>query len=961
MSKTTDIQARIAALFAPAAPDDSASSPHDGRIAIWHDPEGQFEAELSNLGLPEGVRLLIEEPDHLFELKCAINSFMDVTASEGEGAETGLGILLYRRRPARLPLEEVDWLADVECYAKSFQADWASLMLAELKALDTPEMRASVARHRAFLRKKSNVKALVKATSSVQGAPYIARSTSLLRPTSGSDASPNDDRPLFMEPRKLDLAVMALVLSKEISPRVEDVLVTYLTRAFREGPEGIGRMHGDLTAAGSDGDFAALLREVFGFGDGESLPSEPTRLIRHILFTAASASLPSGELASYAALISTRHIDRCQCVLQTWASAAGASKDDLLEMCRETEVSCDLGTMFARLSAAQAAYVSVFPAAQECAVGLLCDQARTGSFDLGVLAEVKRAGEGSLWSQLFKPCREALDCYAELLCARRDISEALAKHPDAVGLWAEYTGLPIVSSGKTLPTSAADRAEASSTGEIRLCSADTAYRRLHLVAREILLDPPSSVAADAIKELLDAAESVYTRDCLRPLCDAWSAAIEHDVAVQGYVDSVARQEHFFMNEVSGSGGTRTYVIISDALRFEVACELTDRLAAELKGTCELSAAQSVFPSVTRCGMAALLPHGALRLVSPDDGENQVNPSVPHEGAGHLSVMADGLPTQTTAQRQAILRRQDENSIAVRYAEFNGMSTSERRALVADAKIVYLYHNAIDATGDKPDTESQTFEACARAIDELSALVKSIVGIGGSRVIITADHGFLYTAEALAPTDMADRSEVEGVHVEDGRRFVVAREGAHSECLLRVGLGRIGGAELVGFTPRDTTRIAVTGGGARFVHGGLSLQEMCVPVIRFAGRGKASVASHPARFEAVSTQDSFTSLLLTFVLLQSEPVGGKVTAADYEMFVADEAGAAVTQVLVVSANSTSSEPPERTRRVDLSLRPGIEISSGSQYHLTALNRGDGSIQRLASFAINLSFGTEDFGW
>ncbi|MBS5478911.1 MAG: PglZ domain-containing protein [Coriobacteriia bacterium] len=965
MSKKTDIQARIAALFAPTAADGEEEHGSEGhRVVIWHDPDGQFEADLASLELPEGVRLLIEEPNHLFELKCAINAFTDGHDTDGLSRSAPgdpAGILIYRRRPARTSSSELDWLADVERYAESFQADWTSLVLSELRASDTIERRAGLARHKRFLRKRLNIRAIIRAaSSSSRDAARGTAGSAISRPIQDRDLSrvDNDDL-LFQDPRELDLAVMALALSKENAPCAEDVIVTYITRAWREGAEGLKRMRADLEEAGSDADLAELLFRRLGFGDGESLPAEISRAVRHILLTAASLSLPADKLGPYAALISVRHREWCQWLLRAWDRTPGADRADLLEMCRDAEQACDLSAMFAHMDASRLARVAVFPAAQECSIRLLCDRARAATLDASVIEETREAARDGLWYRLFAPCWDSLARYSELLEAQRDIALALADHPDAEKLWTAYTGQGISSDGDVRGTTSGMGRETSfavSAGT-RLSAADTAYRHLHVTARRALLDLPSPAVGDAVKTLLDAAEGVYARGCLRPLCDMWSSAIERDVAAQGYVDSIPRQEHLFMNEVPSSDKTRTYVVVSDALRYEMALELVDRLERDLKGTCTLSAVQSVLPSATRCGTAALLPHGALEMTAPYEDAPMEEPA--QAGTERFSIRVDGLPVQGARQCQAVLRRWDENAVAVRYADFAGMGTDARRALVIDARVVYLYHSVMAATDGKPDAETPVFEACDRSIDELVALVKMIVGIGGSRVVITSGHGFFHTAEPL-PIDTANCADVEGVHIEDGQRFIVARKGAHSDRLLEVNLDRVGGADLVGFTPRDASLVMAPGEGDRFVHGGLSLQEMCVPVIRFVGRGKASVAARPAQLEAVNTRPVIGSSPFNIDLLQTEPVGGKVAAAAYDLFVADEAGTPITTVQVVFADRTSPEPPQRTMHVGLSLIPGAKTFPSDRYFLTLRDRESGVSRRVASFRINI-FASKDSGW
>ena len=73
----------------------------------------------------------------------------------------------------------------------------------------------------------------------------------------------------------------------------------------------------------------------------------------------------------------------------------------------------------------------------------------------------------------------------------------------------------------------------------------------------------------------------------------------------------------------------------------------------------------------------------------------------------------------------------------------------RKELVGDAEFIYVYHNKIDSIGEEYSTEHMVFEACDTAIDDIVALVKIATGdLNFSRVIITADHGFLYTRDPL---------------------------------------------------------------------------------------------------------------------------------------------------------------------------------------------------------------------
>ena len=180
------------------------------------------------------------------------------------------------------------------------------------------------------------------------------------------------------------------------------------------------------------------------------------------------------------------------------------------------------------------------------------------------------------------------------------------------------------------------------------------------------------------------------------------------------------------------------MIISDALRYEVASELSERIVRTTKGTAELESMQAIFPSITKFGMAALLPGKGI----------SVNDS--------MDVLVDGNPTHSTVERNAILNATPKASVAIQYNNLLNMKKDERRELVAGKDVIYIYHNAIDAIGDKAPTESKVFDACETAIQELSGILRIIVNeLSGTNIFITADHGFLYTYKPLNESDKMD--------------------------------------------------------------------------------------------------------------------------------------------------------------------------------------------------------------
>ncbi len=142
-----------------------------------------------------------------------------------------------------------------------------------------------------------------------------------------------------------------------------------------------------------------------------------------------------------------------------------------------------------------------------------------------------------------------------------------------------------------------------------------------------------SKGAMILKSLDDYIEALYSNWYLAELSRNWNEVLEAENRMQAWqIPGVPRQQNFF-NEVvkpqfQNPQIKRVFVIISDALRYEVAEELGNQINTEKRFTAELRSQLGVLPSYTQLGMAALLPHEQL-CYQPGNGD---------------IVYADGLST-----------------------------------------------------------------------------------------------------------------------------------------------------------------------------------------------------------------------------------------------------------------------------------------------------------------------------
>ena len=140
------------------------------------------------------------------------------------------------------------------------------------------------------------------------------------------------------------------------------------------------------------------------------------------------------------------------------------------------------------------------------------------------------------------------------------------------------------------------------------------YYEMDMYYRKFYIAHDKEVNSDIPKKLSNKVEEIYNK-FINELNTNWTASIESNMDGQWGIMGVINQKDFYKHYVnpSISLGDRMFVIISDALRYEVGKELTDRLNEEIIGSTNIDAMLSVIPSITKLGMASLLPHKNIEI------------------------------------------------------------------------------------------------------------------------------------------------------------------------------------------------------------------------------------------------------------------------------------------------------------------------------------------------------------
>ena len=140
---------------------------------------------------------------------------------------------------------------------------------------------------------------------------------------------------------------------------------------------------------------------------------------------------------------------------------------------------------------------------------------------------------------------------------------------------------------------------------------DQAYRLFNEHVASVL-----SKGADILRQLDDEIENLYTHWYLYELGLGWDRLVDSEqLLVNWKIEGVPQQHRFYeaqvVSRLRSKQTKRVFVIISDALRYEVAEELTLMINGEKRFKAELGTQLGVLPSYTQLGMAALLPHKDL--------------------------------------------------------------------------------------------------------------------------------------------------------------------------------------------------------------------------------------------------------------------------------------------------------------------------------------------------------------
>lgn len=442
-------------------------------------------------------------------------------------------------------------------------------------------------------------------------------------------------------------------------------------------------------------------------------------------------------------------------------------------------------------------------------------------------------------------------------------------------------------------------------------------------------------------------EKFYANNYLLTLSDEWYNRL-HELKEWKF-ESAFDQKSFYAHHVKPqiSDNKKLCVIISDALRYESGKELNDRFNTEANIRTEFSHMVASLPSYTQLGMASLLPHNELSYKE-----------------GKFAVYADDMSTQGTSNRTKILQKSMPESLAIQASDFLAMKKLELRETFKPYKLIYIYENSIDSRG-KPPTEDQVFEATQESFDRIIRLTKKIHNdLQWRNVFVTADHGYLYEMTDVNESNFCKVPKDENFS-DSNKRMAIGNNLEVADCVLKYNASELNIQSDTEFLiAKSMQRIRSKGGGSKFVHGGATLQEVVIPLIKV--NRNTELKSHEVDFDVIRSSSVITANVFPITFLQKEAVADKVLAQHIQVGIYSKDGELLSDVHEIYFDTNNENLDKMHRKITFNFSRDMTALNGQSVYLRVMAKAQGTNDfnkelrdKKDNYTINISFGAEEW--
>lgn len=678
---------------------------------------------------------------------------------------------------------------------------------------------------------------------------------------------------------------------------------------------GNNAFYADMLKYGAESIFARIVNSI-GYNETDM---DLRHLATHLLLTATSHVLRTENMAGLEQYISEPHQHVCHEIVAEWMHSDDV--ESLRKIANNVETDIRLTEVLRKIDISDLLRVECLPCINEVILGKLMADVAESNIDSELIRCTVETRRTLTWYGKWEPIFEALFQVANIQDFYREHCSDGFHIVEPKAIWDAYT--------------------------TEYYKMDAYYRRFMANYARYSYNADLD---DLFKRVVSLVENLYKNWFLGELGTNWSNSAAEQLQKLGYIDGVEKQSGFYDRYIRPAK-SRVFVIISDALRYGVATSLEESLKKESLCQVTLRSMQAVFPTITKFGMAALLPHKKLSVELKGNDKTE-----------RLVVLADGMSTDA-GNRDAVLKAANPKSVVIKASEFKSLKREELNPKLNGMEVVYIYHDTIDEAGHKGDV----FTACDTAVREIVDLMKRVINMfRAPNVYVTADHGFLYTRDALTEDEKVDKTSDCSQDIEYGRRYAIMQKGSTPEYLMPVKF--LYNDEMDAFAPRENTRIKMRGNDGNFVHGGISLQEMVVPVVEcYFLRGdnkellqnRSKYETKPVTIALLSASRKVSNLIFNLDFYQETLVSDNREKAEYQVYFTDEAGNKICEPRRIIADKRTEDEKQKPFKVSFNLKQG-KYSNADIYYLVIADDSGLEVKKI-EFQIDIPFATDDFNF
>lgn len=337
-------------------------------------------------------------------------------------------------------------------------------------------------------------------------------------------------------------------------------------------------------------------------------------------------------------------------------------------------------------------------------------------------------------------------------------------------------------------------------------------------------------------------------DTCSAMADGFAKALEKT----GWTIPGALHQTRVFPEIVSSRPKPVAFLLVDAMRFEMGVELSERLPSGSEVA--VRPAVVALPSITPIGMAALMPGASASF------------SVVEQG-GKLGVRIDDafLPDLAARKKHAAARVPKLADLTL--DELLSLSPSRLAKKIEHAPVVVVRSQEIDHAGEGGFT-FQARQVMDTVIDNLARGIRKLAAAGIDQAVVCADHGHLFFASDREESMRTDAPG--GATVDLHRRCWVGRGGTTPPGCVRVSAAALGYSSDLDFVFPRGAGVFRAGGDLAFYHGGMSLQELVVPVVTIRTRAARAALIPAEQLHVTGVPAAITNRCVAVTITQGGP-------------------------------------------------------------------------------------------